>query len=151
MFSLWTPERGFESLEPEALLEALQHTSSLTEHDFFSPHLICTGPGDSSVLSFCESLLPCTQSLQSCLTLWDPTDHSLPGYSVHGIFLARMLEWFAMPSSRGSSWPRGQTLFCISVGFFTCWAVGVEQSFRLCGRRQGWDVSREQHRNMCII
>ena len=27
----------------------------------------------------------------------------------------------------------------------------IEQSFRLCGRRQGWDVSREQHRNMCII
>ena len=27
----------------------------------------------------------------------------------------------------------------------------IEQSFRLCGRRQGWDVSREQHRNMYII
>ena len=27
----------------------------------------------------------------------------------------------------------------------------IEQSFRLCGRRRGWDVSREQHRNMYII
>ena len=27
----------------------------------------------------------------------------------------------------------------------------IEQSFRLCGRRQGWDVLREQHRNMYII
>ena len=27
----------------------------------------------------------------------------------------------------------------------------IEQSFRLCGRRQGWDVSREQHQNMYII
>ena len=27
----------------------------------------------------------------------------------------------------------------------------IEQSFRLCGRRQGWDVSREQHRNMYTI
>ena len=27
----------------------------------------------------------------------------------------------------------------------------IEQSFGLCGRRQGWDVAREQHRNMYII
>ena len=27
----------------------------------------------------------------------------------------------------------------------------TEQTFGLCGRRQGWDISREQHRNMCII
>ena len=27
----------------------------------------------------------------------------------------------------------------------------IEQSFRLCGRRRGWDVSREQHRNMYTI
>ena len=27
----------------------------------------------------------------------------------------------------------------------------IEQSFRLCGRMQGWDVSREQHRNMYTI
>ena len=26
----------------------------------------------------------------------------------------------------------------------------IEQSFRLCGRRRGWDVSREQHRKMCV-
>ena len=27
----------------------------------------------------------------------------------------------------------------------------TEQTFGLCGRRRGWDVSREQQRNMCII
>ena len=32
-------------------------------------------------------------------------DFSLPGSSVHGIFQARILEWIALPSSRGSSWP----------------------------------------------
>ena len=32
---------------------------------------------------------------QSCLTLCDPMDCSLPGFSVHGIFLARVLEWVA--------------------------------------------------------
>ena len=49
------------------------------------------------------------KSLQSCQTLCDPTDFNLPGSSVHGILQARILEWVAMPSSRGSSWPRDQT------------------------------------------
>ena len=51
----------------------------------------------------------CTQSLQSCLTLWDPVDCCPPGSSVHGILQACVLEWVAMPSSRGSSQPRDQT------------------------------------------
>ena len=33
---------------------------------------------------------------QSCLTLCDPMDHSLPDFSVHGILQARILEWVAM-------------------------------------------------------
>ena len=41
--------------------------------------------------------------LQSCPTLCDPMDYSLPGSSVHKFLQARQLEWFAMPSSRGSS------------------------------------------------
>ena len=41
--------------------------------------------------------------LQSCLTLYDPKDHSLPGSSVHGILQERILEWVAMSFSRGSS------------------------------------------------
>ena len=51
----------------------------------------------------------CAQSLQSCPTLCDPMDCSLPGSSVHGILQARILEWVAMPSSRGSSRPRDRT------------------------------------------
>ena len=46
---------------------------------------------------------------QSCLTLCDPTDCSLPGSSIHGIFQARVLEWVAIPFSRGSSQPRDRT------------------------------------------
>ena len=37
---------------------------------------------------------------QSCLTLCDPMDCSLPGSSVHGISEARILEWVAIPFSR---------------------------------------------------
>ena len=43
---------------------------------------------------------------QSCLTLCDPMDCSLPGSSTHGILQARILEWVVIPSSRGSSQPR---------------------------------------------
>ena len=46
---------------------------------------------------------------QSCLTLCDPMDCSPPCSSVHGVLQARLLEWVAMPSSRGSSLPRDQT------------------------------------------
>ena len=50
------------------------------------------------------------KSLQSCPTLCDPMNCSLPGSSVHGVLQARILEWVAMPSSRGSSQPRDWTL-----------------------------------------
>ena len=43
------------------------------------------------------------KSLQSYLTLCDTMDCSPPGSSVRGILQARILEWVAMPSSRGSS------------------------------------------------
>ena len=63
------------------------------------------------------------RSLQSCLALWDPLDCSPPSSSIHGILQAKILEWVAMASSRGSSQPRGQTYFsgssCIGGGFFT--------------------------------
>ena len=39
----------------------------------------------------------------------DPMDYSLPGSSVYGIFQARILEWVAITSSRGSFWPRDRT------------------------------------------
>ena len=64
------------------------------------------------------------KSLQSCLILHDPVDHSPPGFSVHGILQARILEWVAMPSSRGPAQPRDWTQVSrISGGFFTIWAT----------------------------
>ena len=46
---------------------------------------------------------------QSCLTFYDPMDCSPSGSSVHGILQARILEWVAIPFSRGSSQPGAQT------------------------------------------
>ena len=52
---------------------------------------------------------------QSCLTLCDPMD-----YTVLGILQARILEWVAIPFSRGSSQPMNQTQVShIAGGFFT--------------------------------
>ena len=45
---------------------------------------------------------------QSCSALCDSVDSGLPGSSVHGILQARVLEWVAIPFSRGSSQPRDQ-------------------------------------------
>ena len=50
-----------------------------------------------------DSPCVCAKSQQLCPTLYDPTDCSPPGFSVHGILQARILEWVSMPSSRGSS------------------------------------------------
>ena len=54
------------------------------------------------------------QMLQLCPILCDPMNWNLPGSSVHGILKARILEWVAMPSSMGSSWPKDRT--CLSHG-----------------------------------
>ena len=42
---------------------------------------------------------------QLCPTLCDPVNCSPPGFSVHGILQAKILEWVAIPFSRGSSIP----------------------------------------------
>ena len=53
---------------------------------------------------------------QSCPALCNTMDCSLPGSSVHEILQARILEWVAMPSFRGSSWSRDQT----HVSYISC-------------------------------
>ena len=57
-------------------------------------------------------------------TLCDPMDCTLPGSSVHRILQAGILEWVAIPFSRGSSQPENQTqVSCIAGRFFTIWAI----------------------------
>ena len=52
----------------------------------------------------CGCVYVCCGGTLSCVQLCNPTDYSLPGSSVHGIFQARILEWHATFFSRGSSW-----------------------------------------------
>ena len=78
---------------------------------------------------------------QSCLTVSDPMDCSPPGFSVHGIFQARILEWVAISSSRVSSQPRHQThVFFVSPAladeFFTTEPLGIPD-----GMLEAWKFS----------
>ena len=81
---------------------------SLEEQTFLSlitPSAPSVGPGQGHRQLSWHACVP------SCFsqTLCNPMDHSLPGSSVHGILQTRVLEWIAMPSFRGSSWPRDRT------------------------------------------
>ena len=72
------------------------HTSALVSRQEANPSYSC--------LSSCKR-----EVAQSCPTLCDTMDCSLPGSSVHEILQARVLEWVATPSSTGSSQPRDRT------------------------------------------
>ena len=62
---------------------------------------------------------------QLCLTLFNPMD-----YSVHGILQSRILEWMAVPFSRGSSQPRDRIQVSRVAGrFFTSWATREAQEY----------------------
>ena len=60
----------------------------------------------------------CVLVAQSCPTLCDPLDCSLPGSSVHRIFQTNILEWIAIHFSTGSSLPRDQTQVSHTAGSF---------------------------------
>ena len=77
-------------------------------------------------MAWCFSFLiwMCVLVAQLCSTLYNPMNCSSPDSSVHVTSQARILEWVAMPSSRGSSQPRDWTWVSHSAGrFFTIWAT----------------------------
>ena len=82
-------------------------------------------------------------------------DCSPPGSSVHGISQARILEWVAMPSSRGSSQLSDRTeVSCIAGKFFTNWATREAQinhtliNLVLCDDLEGWEGGSRGRRYM---
>ena len=74
---------------------------------------------------------------QSCLTLCDLMDCSLPGSSVHGIFQARILEWGAISFSRGTSRPRDQTRVSHIVGL----RLSLSKLRELVMDREAWPAA----------
>ena len=88
----------------------------------------------------------CVRSL-SRVWLYDPMDCSSPGSSVRGIFQTRILEWVAIPFSRGTSRPRDQTWVShITDRRFTVWATREATSYR---RNNIWWKHREWVLNIC--
>ena len=81
-------------------------------------------------------------SAPSCLMACDPMDCSPPGSSVPGVFQARILEWVAISSSRGSLQPRDQThVSCVSC-------IGQVDSLPLCQVLFN-DINSEPSRRNC--
>ena len=76
---------------------------------------------------------------QSSPTLCDPMDCSPPDSSDHGILQTRILEWVAVPSSRGSSQPRDWTwILCTVGGYFTVEPPGKPQAKDPTRTKQWW-------------
>ena len=90
---------------------------------------------------------------KECLTLWDPVDCSPPGSSVHGIYQARILEWVAISSSRGSSRLRDQNCISCIDGILYHWVTWEDRkhfklwSFLLPPSLEMWTV-RVQRRKL---
>ena len=90
------------------------------------PPLLLSSPSLFPVILSCCWLVP-----PSCPTLCDPMDCSPPGSSVHGILQARILEWVAMPSSRGSPQPRDETQVSLSLSCSSCKMQRSPRLYRL--------------------
>ena len=72
-------------------------STTVQKYQFLSaprtPYLSQDSPGRTELLNYISEVV------QSCPTLCDPMDCSLPGFSIHGIFQARVLEWVAISFS----------------------------------------------------
>ena len=70
---------------------------------------------------------------QSCLSLYDPMDCSLPGSAIPEMFQARILEWVAIPSPGDPPDPgiEGASLVSLVLagGFFTIWEKKVSHLY----------------------
>ena len=101
---------------------------------------------------------------QSCLTLWDPMDGSLPGSSVCEILQAKILEGVAIPFSRGSSRPTqglnqcllccSQNLYCLShqVRELQCRKepLLLKKLYFSCGIASSWASQKGQNSSLAL-
>ena len=119
---------GFLEARKIALPSASPVTVDLAEEEilcvFYTLNTSQLEPATSQVLMRLCCVQCGTQLLQSCPTLCNPMNCSPPGSSSRGILPARIPEWVAMTSSKGSSQTRDWThVSWRAGGFFTCWAI----------------------------
>ena len=100
----------------------------LTDERWAIPQGVGESLGRRSILQGLKWRLCCFLVAESYPTLCDPMDCSLLASSVHGIFQARILEWVAISSSRGSSRPRDWTrVSCTCKQILYHWAIWEAQ------------------------
>ena len=89
---------------------------------FFGKDIVKNALQVSSREKLCIIIKSESEVAQSCPTLCDPMDYSLPGSSIHEISQARILEQIVISFSSGSSWPRDRTgVSHIEGRLFTVW------------------------------
>ena len=111
-------------------------------------------PGKNTEVG-CRFLLECmkvkseSEVAQSCPTLSDPMDCSLPGSSVHGIFQARVLEWDAIAFSilitrlnKISSFTlEDSRVLCLRAGMLKSYCLGLNSNYNLlCDLKWKWKL-----------
>ena len=124
---LWAPLAFLSHLWGEGIPEALLKMTAQRQQVLGRTELIV---GPQIFLSLQWDCVWCIFSYFGQVWLCNPTDCSLPGSSVHGVFLARILEWVAIPSARGSSWSRDLShISCVSciAEFLTAEPLGKPQ------------------------
>ena len=114
----FTPNISFHSKKSQMIVSAIKIVTKL--------HMVYCWYQDIHTQLHCVLVSEVSEVAQSCPTLCDPMDCSLPGSSVHGIFEARVLEWVAISFSRGS------TQMYIKIALFkTCNPLGSSLIFIL--------------------
>ena len=108
----------------------------------------------STSVCVCVWVCVCVLVAQSCPTLYDPMDDSLPGSSVHGILQARVLEWVAISFSRGPSQPRhsqprSNQVSWITSRFLTIWIIRKAQLWAPTMRQKSFQTLGPQALQMC--
>ena len=124
---IWSPHVLSSNSAPEAawasvMSETEDSTPGDNEDPVWLPHPWWASSYKVDITILWWLLCSCLVA-QLCPTLWDPMTVAFQALSM-GILQARILEWVAMPSSRGSSQPRDQTHFShIAGGFFIIWTT----------------------------
>ena len=123
-FILWNLEFHFLCLfpNPDPQVKTHTHTHTHTHTILFQRY---------NATSMCACLVA-----KSCLTLWESVDCSLQASSVHGILQARVLEWVAISTSKGSSHPgieqESSTSPILAGAFFTTEPPGKPHNAAYC-------------------
>ena len=123
------PSQAFTSSISASQLNSLPQFKSMVYSNFkIKQAKLVLDSKASSILSLCSFV-----STWNWKSLSQVMDCSPPSFSVNGILQARILEWVAIPFSRGSSQPRNQNrISCITGRFFTNWATKFTTLKALC-------------------